>query len=364
MTNSVKLRTRRKNASTIVYHEGRGASQALAIECQFAAKRNKTARRLQKEAIVPAILTHDFFGQDVYSAHSHAIGKSTDERDAFLLGNQGPDPLFYLVLSPSLKPFFGLGGTMHHNTPSKLMAALKESLDVLEDEEKSVGRAYAFGFLCHYSLDRAMHPLVYSQQYAICDAGIEGLDRSQGNEVHAEIEREFDEMVLFSKLGRTIRTYKPHEETLHASDETLATIGKMYAFVSMKAYRLFPSVDLFPSAVRDFRRVQRLFYSPSGNMQSMLDTVETRVMNRSFSFYKSMSHRNNATRTSDFDNRMRKAWENPFTHEIQTESFWDIFDGTKAVAFDAISAFNADEFDEKAAEKLTRGLNFSGDPVE
>ena len=48
---------------------------------------------------MPAILTHDFFGQDVYAAHSHVIGKSIDEKDAFLLGNQGPDPLFYLVLS-------------------------------------------------------------------------------------------------------------------------------------------------------------------------------------------------------------------------------------------------------------------------
>ena len=55
---------------------------------------------------MPAILTHDFFGQDVYAAHSHVIGKSIDEKDAFLLGNQGPDPLFYLVLSPSMKQFF------------------------------------------------------------------------------------------------------------------------------------------------------------------------------------------------------------------------------------------------------------------
>ena len=110
---------------------------------------------------MPAILTHDFFGQDIYAAHSHVIGKSIDEKDAFLLGNQGPDPLFYLVLSPSMKQFFGLGSAMHHDAPSKLIAALKESLQVLEEHELPVGRAYALGFLCHYSLDRAMHPLVY-----------------------------------------------------------------------------------------------------------------------------------------------------------------------------------------------------------
>lgn len=98
---------------------------------------------------------------------------------------------------------------MHHDAPSKLIAALKESLQVLEEHELPVGRAYALGFLCHYSLDRAMHPLVYCQQYAICDAGIDGLNRSQENEVHAEIEREYDEMVLFSKLGRTFAPTVP-----------------------------------------------------------------------------------------------------------------------------------------------------------
>ena len=151
---------------------------------------------------------------------------------------------------------------------------------------------------------------------------------------------------------------------MHASDATLETIGKMYAFALMKTYREFPPIDLFVSAVRDFRRIQRLFYSPSGNMQSMLNTVETRMLNRQFSFYKSMSHRDNSIRTSDFDNRMRRPWENPFTHVTQTESFWDIFDGTKATAFEAITTFDADDFDDKAAKALTRGLNFSGEPVE
>ena len=263
-----------------------------------------------------------------------------------------------------MKQFFGLGSAMHHNAPSKLIAALKESLQVLEEHELPVGRAYALGFLCHYSLNRAMHPLVYCQQYAICDAGIDGLNRSQENEVHAEIEREYDEMVLFSKLGRTIRSYRPFEEALHASEHTLQTIGKMYAFVAMKAYRTFPPVDLFVSAVHDFRRMQRLFYSPNGTMQSALNVIETRVLNRQFSFYKSMSHRDNATRVSDFDNRMRHPWENPYTHEVSTQSFWDIFDGTKAIAFSAIEAFDKDDFDETAARALTGSLNFSGQPVE
>ena len=142
----------------------------------------------------------------------------------------------------------------------RLLFALKESLGVLEDDEASIGRAYAAGFLSHYTLDSSMHPLVYSQQFAICDAGIVGLDRSDGNEVHAEIEREFDEMVLFTKLGRTIASYKPYEEALRASDRVLAIIGKMYAYFCMVALHEFVPVDMFPAAVKNFRTIQKLFY--------------------------------------------------------------------------------------------------------
>lgn len=313
---------------------------------------------------MPAIMTHDFFGKDVYAVHSALIGRTQDERDAFLLGNQGPDPLFYLVASPRMKPFFQLGSDMHHLNPSALICALKESLEVLDEAEKPIGRAYAAGFLCHYTLDSSMHPLVYQQQFALCDAGVEGLTRADGNEVHAEIEREFDEMVLFGKLGRTIETYRPYREVLAGSDEVLSAIGKMYAFFCMKALKAFPPVDMFPTAVKNFRFVQRLFYAPGTARHTFADAVETRMLRRNFSFYKSMAHRNRASMTSDFDNRMRAWWENPFTHERSRASFWDIFDEAKAKAAENISAFLQDDFDLAAARRMTRGLDFSGEPVE
>ncbi len=35
--------------------------------------------------VMPAILTHDFFGRDFYAANNALIGESPDARDAFLL---------------------------------------------------------------------------------------------------------------------------------------------------------------------------------------------------------------------------------------------------------------------------------------
>ncbi len=313
---------------------------------------------------MPAIMTHDFFGKDVYAAHADLIGASQDERDAFLLGNQGPDPLFYLVLTLRMRPFFNLGGVMHRAEPAKLLCALKESLEVLEPDEVPVGRAYAAGFLCHYTLDSSMHPLVYQQQFALCDAGIEGLTRKDGNEVHAEIEREFDEMVLYTKLGRTIVDYKPYQEVLRGSDDMLAAIGKMYAFFCMKALRVFPPVDMFSAAVKNFRTTQKLFYSPRTVMHAVANTVETRMLQRNYSFYKSMAHRDNPTLVSDFDNRLHQGWENPFTGETCTDGFWDIFDAAQIRAVHSIEAFFDDDFDQARACAITGGVDFSGEPVE
>ena len=313
---------------------------------------------------MPAIMTHDFFGKDVYPQLGTLVGPTEEERDAFLLGNQGPDPLFYVVLTYRMKPFFHLGSIMHNEKTNKLICALREAIDLLDEDERPIGRAYAFGFLCHYSLDRAMHPLVYSQQFAICNAGVEGLDSGSESEVHAEIEREFDEMVLFAKTGETISTYRPAVEVLHGSDEVLDIIGKLYAYVGMKAFGMFPPSDLFKAAVKDFRSVQRLFYSPTGRLRSVATRIETGILKRPFSFYRSMSHRGQAIEQSAFGNHGNEPWENPFTHEVSTKGFWDIYLSAQDDAMAAIAAFSADSFTKKDARRITHSLNFSGKPLE
>ncbi len=312
---------------------------------------------------MPALITHDFFGRDVYDENRRLIGATPDERLAFLLGNQGPDPLFFLVITPRMKPFYRIGSIMHRIDPALLLAAMRESLDALDDDELPVGRAYLVGFYCHYLLDRSMHPLVYSQQFALCDAGIEGLTRKNGSDVHAEIEREFDEMVLFEKTGRTVRTFKPYKEVLRASDPMLLAIGKMHEFACMKALRTFPPTDMFATGVKNFRLAQRVFYSPAQRRANAFAFVETRLLRRGASFFKAMSHRDRAEATSVFDNHEHLAWENPYTHETSTDGFWDIFEAARAQAKVDLATLLAPVFDEAAVMLLTRGINFSGKPA-
>ena len=146
---------------------------------------------------MPGIITHDTFGRDVYDRLHRLVGGSRDEAEAFLLGSQGPDALFFAPLNPRLHAAFDLGSALHRADPAPLMASFRHAAaDLPTPAARTIGRAYVLGLACHYVLDSTLHPFVYSQEHALCDAGVEGLDRSDGHEVHAVIETELDEMVL------------------------------------------------------------------------------------------------------------------------------------------------------------------------
>lgn len=311
---------------------------------------------------MPAMLTHDFFGQDILADHPKITGGSREERDAFLLGNQGPDPLFYCVMHPGKNRYMQLGNIMHNEKPTELIAAFKQALSVLDAGELPIGRAYTHGFLCHYLLDSRMHPLIFAQEYRICDAGIDGLTRENKNEVHGVIESELDEMVLYSKLGVTIADYEPAANVLLASPTVLQIVQKLYTYVVLTVYGYTIDADLFPQAVRDFRRTQRLFYSPTGRKRALLARIEEFA--RPYSLLRAMAHRPIRLTSTWFANPDHGTWKNPFTGRACTLSFWDIYDQARAQAGTAFAMFDDDSFDAIASRTLTHDLNFSGDPVE
>lgn len=318
---------------------------------------------------MPAILTHDFFGKDAYGPAMDVVDLVTpDERDAFILGNQGPDPLFYLNVVPKAPwdAFKDLGTTLHHDAPTSVMLALRQAVDKAPYEEQPVVRAYAAGFLCHYLLDSAMHPLVYFWQDGITSAGVENLDASDGVIVHAEIERDFDEMVLWTKMHQTVETYRPYDQVLRARDATLETIGRLYAATGLSALAddTERAPKVFPEAVRCFRVTQRAFYLPGKVRASLISSAEKRYLHGRYSLYLAMAHRPRRAESSEFDNHEHLGWKNPFTGVVSQKSFWDIYGDALGRVPAALEAFFAEGFDEEAAHGLTGGLNFSGEPVD
>ena len=314
---------------------------------------------------MPAILTHDFFGRDALDAASAQVSlMSRDAHDAFLLGNQGPDPLFYLVIDPRISSQSRVGNLMHTARPAKLLLSLHDALSMLTRSERPVGDAYAAGFLCHYLLDSSAHPLIFSEEYAVCDAGVDKLDRSDGSIVHAEIERDLDEMVLYEKRHETVATYRPYREVLGASDATLAIIDKLFFYMNLWTYNRTIDINTYSHAVKSFRTMQRLFWSPSGKQALVLGAIDKTARRTRYSLVKAMSHRNRASADSAFANKHHHDWENPFTGKTSNESFWDLYEEALGRVFDAEEQFFSLTFDASAAARLTGDLNFSGAPVD
>lgn len=314
---------------------------------------------------MPAILTHDLFGRGVLEDVTDLLClRSVGERDAFLLGNQGPDPLFYLKVDPLMHKWSPLGGALHECDPAATLAAMREAALRLEGRERQLARAYVAGFACHWLLDSTVHPFVYFWQNGLTSAGVPGLDGGAASSVHMEVERDLDEMVLYALTGKTIERWRPHERALQASRDVLAAVDKVYFYAALWVFERAIDPRTFSTAVVEFRLAQRAFDSPSGRKRALLGRLERAVTRSPFSIVGCMSHRVRREDTSDFDNRGHAPWENPFTRERSTASFWDLFDAARARVLPTVDELFSADFDLAAARALTRGLNFEGAPTE
>lgn len=160
-----------------------------------------------KEAFMPALYAHLRFGEEVYKrlpeAYKHLIEQYPE---AFSLGTQGPDILFYH--QPMKANEIRKRGTYLHtlsgeefflNQGEKLVQNANGG-DVLKDN--GAFAAYICGFLCHFTLDVCCHP--YIDEHS-CEAV-----------THGKIESEFDKYIL-RKDGKPIRGYNTATPILDAN---------------------------------------------------------------------------------------------------------------------------------------------------
>lgn len=348
---------------------------------------------------MPSIITHDTFGRELYSDLNDVIGQSEDEKHAFLLGCQGPDIFFYGLINPLAQNANKLAGRLHRKNAALTIASLAISVDRIKENKKSedelaqealqttslpelkklyrpsakeIARAYCLGFLMHWELDATVHPFIYSQQYAYCDAGVEGLDRSSQSEVHVEIEKELDELVLTVKRGETISTFDPSVRTLQANKFIVEVINKMFEFAVPVSQEQSIQPNLYGVCLRCYRQVERWLYSTTGVKRNLLGRVEE--VFRKYSIIQAMAYENVRMTKSIFDNSEREAWVDPWTKETRRDSFWDLYNeairrGTEhtktfAEMVDALGEIKDDREKVQSALKATLGItqnvNFSG----
>ncbi|MBQ8295159.1 MAG: zinc dependent phospholipase C family protein [Clostridia bacterium] len=213
---------------------------------------------------MPAIYTHVEFGEEVLEMLPPAFREVKGKYpEAFYLGTQGPDPLFYhkIMKKKAKNPVRKKGWDLHADSPELFFLNAAKRLAVDDENRNDLGyftpntaeAAYIIGFLCHFTLDSTCHPY-------IDECSVNGL-------THAKIESEFDKF-QFKKFDpnatlrgfNTAKLFYPNETAKKTSAKALNVPEK-----SMK------------KAMKSMYKINRLFSHKCGFVHGFCHTALTLV---------------------------------------------------------------------------------------
>ena len=306
---------------------------------------------------MPAITTHRLFAEESVERLPEGIVTSGDERTAFIIANQGPDPYFYRFRTPNFMNCMKLGHVMHNERMSRHFAALREGVERLPAEDAGVGRAFVLGVLSHYVLDRTAHPFIYDMQWGIQDADPD-LENA-GSPVHAVIESDLDVLMLQIKRGgATMADYPPAKE-IPTTSHVNQVAGALMSSMARTVYGLDIDVYEYGGAVADMQLVYRLI-EPNGAPLNRFACFIDETFVEEYSLLDGLSHRITTETPARTGNLDHLSWSNPFTGEASNESFPEIFD--RALDDYEQTARLFIETDDMT--EVTHHLNYSGRPLD
>lgn len=307
---------------------------------------------------MPAIITHHIFGEDALGTLPAAMIEGEEELLAFLLGNQGPDPLFarFRTLPSVAVRCHRLGHQMHDRRMTRAMLAMRDAVGHLPVADERVGRAFALGMLAHYALDRTAHPFVFGQQEALARANEDLADAD--SELHAVIEGDIDSWILWEKRRATVLD-RPAANNLMRTERIDRVAGALMSQVAYAVFGVELAAEEYGGCTADYELEYRLMDPAGSSRIRVAGTLERLV--RPHSLAESMAHR--VVRTCDCPaaNLERREWRNPWTGHVRHDSFADLFD--EALGYYPVLAEALVRGEKDLVEDLVAGINYNGQPV-
>ena len=288
---------------------------------------------------MPAIICHHIFGEDAAAALPSGMVEGEEELLAFLLGNQGPDPLFARFSAPArrTRADHRLGHEMHDARCREALLAFRDGVSHLPVPDERIGRAFVLGLLGHYCLDSRAHPFVFAQQEALEAASPELA--GAGSELHAVIESDIDSWILWEKRRATVLD-RPAHTNLMRTERIDRVAGALFSQVALSVYGEAMGAEEYGACVADYELEYRLLDPAGGVLARATGAIERLV--RPHSLAESMAHRVVTSCECAAANLERRAWADPADGRVRHESFADLFD-------EALSCYPA------LAESFSRG---------
>ncbi len=109
---------------------------------------------------MPASYVHQSIAQDVFDKIEPTLF-SGFSKAAFLAGSEGPDPLFFTIISPKGKQAPPeVGHLIHEQHANDFFTALTKGA-----KGDALLMSFVMGFLTHYAADTTFHPFIYSMSF-------------------------------------------------------------------------------------------------------------------------------------------------------------------------------------------------------
>ncbi len=309
---------------------------------------------------MPAMITHHLFARRVFTLCQKADIPIVD-RDAALIGAQGPDIFFFHRVMPwqSGPSYAKQGQRLHKLSPAKLFEGFRAVLnDTKEPELQNAMLGYVEGFFCHYALDRTVHPFVLYWQKRLAEE--EPGYGTAPRQYHFRIESALDTITLRRETGRLIRNYKLKEVLPPDHGGLYDAVGKLYRPLFDHLLGL-PEAQATHIALapRDMRQAVNLMTDRSQMRRRLLHTAEK--IGRQGHLATSLLRPEDVS-DWDYANERHREWKNPADESYHsTDSFFDLYELAAAEATDMIGEFLAALPDGKSMKEITQDRGFSSD---
>lgn len=304
---------------------------------------------------MPAFQTHRTFGLRILRE------RDFPSRKAFLIGTQGPDPYFFYGQIPWRKRSGGkavaaFGTELHHIDPASYFLCLLD--EVKESDDKSY-LSLVYGMMCHYALDRACHPFVFSRTgFAKGNP-----ERKRYNHDHTYLETLIDQLIAGEEGVYTEKAYRfidlSEGESKRVSSHLYKGISRYLGERKIEGM----DGDSFHYALLDYRYVLRLTNVPHYFSKALVSTLMGPGSQVAALNYP--RHIKKAHRDIDFLNESHYDWPDPYSGKMRGESFNDLMGKGRKYCLDLFAAADAylETGDRTLMEKATAGYTHDGIPV-
>ncbi|NLM76120.1 MAG: zinc dependent phospholipase C family protein [Clostridiaceae bacterium] len=300
-------------------------------------------------------LTHILFADAVLQRiESRRIMEGVKKkRSLYYLGAQGPDPFFFYDVFRKKGPLKGLGRIMHRQYTGKfLQQGFSNLQNVSYDESWLELTVYLCGFLCHFTLDRLIHPYIY---WAV-NEWIWNVDGTFSKAEHGEIEMALD--VMYWREYRGVAAYKQNMRRLiDIGKKWPRSVAGFLLDAVKNIYCIEVDIKELNKVLTSFYRGCDLLYDPARWKTKVIDFLDTltgggiKPPKRPYS--------SDYNRSIDWANRKKRTWKDPFVeNSVLNSSVDEIIKEAEDIASLHINMIFSKIYNSESIENLFPDLSY------